>query len=149
MKASIAPASSKARSFRSVVTVFVTVVVTPSTASVSVHASPTMAGPKSTSSRVVVAARSISVPFGALTVWGSLASASVPVPPYGTIGISLAPGLYFEFLPPFVLGGTGTIEFPLTVPNDPNLLLATFYLQALGGPPARLQLSNVAVLTFM
>jgi streptogramin lyase len=83
-------------------------------------------------------------------VWASIYPDSFAVPPYGTVGISISiPGAYFELVPVFPLGPTGSFSFFTGIPNDPILLNATFYIQAIGGPPARLQLSNVAVVTFI
>jgi hypothetical protein len=84
-----------------------------------------------------------------LNVWVSVLPDAILVPPYGTIGISLAtPGSYFELIPPFSLDSTGTYSVFIPIANDPVLLNATFYLQAIGGPSSRLQLSNVEVITF-
>jgi hypothetical protein len=84
-----------------------------------------------------------------MNVWVSLLPDFLPVPPFGDVGISIAPGVLVELIPAFTLNATGTLAFFFHVANDPILIGATFYLQAIGGPAGRLQLSNVAVVTFM
>lgn len=88
--------------------------------------------------------------YDVFNVWVSVNADSFALPPYGTVGINVSiPGAFTELLPPFTLDATGSFSFFSPIANDPNLLGATFYLQAVGGPPGRLQLSNVAVVTFI
>ena len=87
--------------------------------------------------------------FGTMNVWGSPLADSFLAPPFGTVGISInVPGGPVEFVPPFVLAATGVSSLCVAVAFDPNLLGATIYLQAIGGPLARPQLSNALSFTF-
>jgi hypothetical protein len=89
------------------------------------------------------------VAYGTMNVWGSPLADSFLVPPFGTVGISIGvPGGPVEFVPPFVLGATGASSLCVSVAFDANLLGATIYLQAIGGPLARPQLSNALAVTF-
>ena len=87
--------------------------------------------------------------YDVMNVWGSNFPDAQLVPPFGLLGISIAvPGAYAEFIPPFNLDATGGFTTCVPVGYDPGLLGTTLYLQAIGGPPARLQLSNVIAVTF-
>lgn len=82
-----------------------------------------------------------------LLYWSLLPSAPVPLPPIGVLGIDMTPGIS-GFLAAGVVPSFG--PFTVTVPalNQPGLVGATVYFQALVGKPARLRLSTVGSTTF-
>ncbi len=85
----------------------------------------------------------------AMNVYMSLGTLNLPVPPFGTLGIDVfTPGLYLEFVPLFPTSPPGSDALTLGIPSDPNLLALTVYLQAIGGAPSRLLLSNTLTVTF-
>jgi hypothetical protein len=87
--------------------------------------------------------------YDLMNVWGSNFPDAQLVPPYGLLGISLAiPGAFAEFIPPFAVDATGSFTTCVSIGYDPTLLGTTIHLQAIGGPPSRLQLSNVVPVTF-
>lgn len=81
--------------------------------------------------------------------WASVQPDSFAFAPYGTVGIGVSiPGTYSEVVPTFALPASGSFSFSTPIANDVGLIGQTFYLQAIAGPPARLQLSNVIAVTF-
>ena len=77
-----------------------------------------------------------------ISVWLSTGSASLLAPPYGTLGISVFPPDIFGEFYTGVTDAVGKHTVPYLIPNAPVLIGATFHLQALAGPLARLRLSN-------
>jgi hypothetical protein len=78
----------------------------------------------------------------------SVGPLSIPLPPFGLLGANPTPGLFAELLPLFVMPATGSATFGIFVPNLPWLLGVTYYVQGVGGPAARLLLTNTTVVTF-
>ncbi len=85
---------------------------------------------------------------GMIVILSSLPD-NTPLPPYGTLGISLAiPGAYFELFPFFAMPAPGRLTFPFAIPNDPLLAGVTLYAQGGGGVVGRTVLSNTLTVTF-
>jgi hypothetical protein len=77
-----------------------------------------------------------------LVVWGtviddyitfiSLATASIPLPDFGTLQLDPSASFLLLFAGP--IGFLSKTEIPVTIPDDPAFSGLTFYLQSLVGP---------------
>ena len=86
-----------------------------------------------------------SAPF---EVYLSTGATSVPVPPFGILGLNIAPPNVFAPLFGGVLPPSGLLSFPVAVPNDPGAIGLTLFFQAWSGFSSRVELSQTLPVTF-
>jgi hypothetical protein len=109
--------------------------------------SPTLALPLTASigtSQVISVQADSFVPF---ELWISTGTGSVPIAPYGILGLSLAPSEVYGPLVGGLIPANGQFALLTLVPNDPSAVGLSLTFQAWVGPYSRVEFSQALTVT--